>query len=905
MPESEDAMYRSWGKASRTDAACHLLVYHCLDVAATLRALLDADAHMRKRLHTLAPALPPESLESLLCYFAALHDLGKFAPAFQNKQPDVARRLGAPASVFEDAGHHSQLGKCIFCDKRFKEALPRFVCREGYVAWDILPPLVDAAFGHHGRPAAGEPTPLRLPDETRKAVSSFMREMAGMFLPQGLPLPHDDEAASAFTAVSWLFAGLLVLADWIASGAGFPYCDEAMELPRYYAERALPQARAAVAVCGVLPPPPSAACGFYDLLPHLRGKGPPTPLQEYAMNAAGRGSGPRLFLFEDATGAGKTEAALLAAHALMVTDEAQGLYIGLPTMATANGMYARLADSYRALFAQLPDAPPSLMLAHGARGIHDAFLGSIPLERGVQSASDADITDGGADERESGAFCAAWLADNRKKALLAPCGVGTLDQALLAALPARHQCLRLLGLGRSVLIADEVHAYDEYTSKLLETLLAFHAGLGGSAVLLSATLPRSLKQRFAAAFCQGAGYPAPALTKAPLPVATRVAADGFSETALPRTREIALDVETTDDPERAFALLADVHRAGGCAIFVCNTVDRAVAAAKRLRAMLPPEDVLLFHARFALCDRLAIEERVLKLFGKASRPETRRGKILVGTQVVEQSLDLDGDLIVTELAPMELLLQRFGRGHRHKRDWRPAGFVSARACVIAPPAVDEPPGNWGEAELGKGLFVYPDRGLLWRTAKLLAAHPRIELPAIARNLVEDAYDKEKLPTPGAFEASEQAHEGKVWADSSLARANALRFERGYGPEAADGRWHDDRIVPTRLGEDTARLRLLRVVGDGLELWAGPERTAQTCARSELSVPAWRVAGMEPDAAWTERLTAFAAELPDAARWVTLVPLAETATPGIWRNVLPGVEIEYSREGGLRYPTAAS
>jgi CRISPR-associated endonuclease/helicase Cas3 len=871
-----------------------------------LCCLLDANSFLRNRLHKLAPDFSSKDLEGLLLYFAVLHDLGKFAPAFQYQCEDIAKHLDSPTLPSRNFAHHTQMGKALFFHKDYRDVWhAAFVCRDDWQHRDILEPLADAAFGHHGKP----PQPLsdaslHIPAPTVTAIRQFLGEVGNRFLPGGMTLPGGDDGGDALRPVSWLFAGLLVLADWIASGDGFPYVAETMDLSLYWNEYALPQARAAVAGCGVLPPPPSAACGFFDLLPHLRGEKQPTPLQAYAMDAVGRGGGPRLFLFEDVTGAGKTEAALLAAHALMAAGEAEGLYIGLPTMATANGMYARLTDSYRALFAQAPDAPPSLMLAHGARGIHDGFLGSIGLERGVPGAADTDASGDAPDNRESGAFCAAWLADNRKKALLAPCGVGTLDQALLAVLPAKHQCLRLLGLGRSVLVADEVHAYDVYTSKLLETLLTFHAGLGGSAILLSATLPCALKQRFADAFCRGAGYPAQVLTEARLPVATRLAADGFSETELPRTREIALDIETTDDPERVFALLAAVHRAGGCAIFVCNTVDRAVAATKKLRTLLPPGDVMLFHARYALCDRLAIEERVLRIFGKASMPETRRGKILIGTQVLEQSLDIDGDFIATELAPMELLLQRFGRGQRHIRDWRPEGFATARACVLAPRAVDTPPPDWGEAEVGKGLFVYPDRGLLWRTSKLLAAHPRIELPEHARELVEDAYNQEKFPTPEVFEASAQAREGKAWSEASLARANALRFEHGYGAEAADGRWHDDRVVPTRLGEPTETLRLLRVVGDGLELWAGPGRDAATCARSELSVPAWRVADTEPDAAWPQRLEDFAATLPDKGRWVKLFPLSETPTPGVWRSVLPGALVTYDTGKGLCYDDAS-
>ena len=525
-------------------------------------------------------------------------------------------------------------------------------------------------------------------------------------------------------------------------------------------------------------------------------------------------------------------------------------------------------------------------------------MGSIGLEQGKPSDSDEEDVD---DAREAGAFCAAWLADNRKKALLAPCGVGTLDQALLAVLPAKHQCLRLLGLGRSVLIADEVHAYDPYTTRLLERLLTFHAGLGGSAILLSATLPRRIKQGLATAFCQGAGYALPRLTDKPLPLATRVTASGFQESVLPQTRTLSIAVEVTDDPQRAFDRLAAVHAAGGCAILFCNTVDRAVEAQARLAERLPAADLLLFHARFALCDRLAIEERVLSIFGKDATPGMRRGKILVATQVAEQSLDIDGDFIVTELAPMELDIQRAGRGHRHPRSWRPEGFETPAMLVIAP-RVDAAPGpGWGEAELGKGLFVYPEHGLLWRTATLLAARERIELPRDARELVEGAYDEDELPTPDALVASQDRAQGKDCAENSLAEANALDFSQGYGNKAADGGWYDDRIVPTRLGEATATLRMLKVVGDGLELWSGPEMTAQACARSEVSVRYRRVADLAPEGDWRKRLEAFAATMPDTGRWVTLVPLAETEAPGIWRCALPGWgHLRYTRESGVQF-----
>ena len=670
-------------------------------------------------------------------------------------------------------------------------------------------------------------------------------------------------------------------------------------LRRIGATMPCPQARAAVADCGILVPPPRREGEFHDLLPHLKKEYAPTPLQALAMDKAGQGVGPRLFIFEDVTGAGKTEAALLAAHGLMAAGEAEGFAIGLPTMATANGMYARLADSYRALFDDVGERAPSLMLAHGARGIHDAFLRSIDLEQGQDSDGDA----GEAEDRDGGAYCASWLADNRKKALLAPCGVGTLDQALLAVLPTKHQSLRLLGLGRNVLIADEVHAYDPYTTRLLEALLTFHAGLGGSAILLSATLPRRIKQSLAVAYCQGAGYTPPCVTDAPLPLATRITGDAFEEIELQATRTLSITVELADDPEAAMPRLLAVHEAGGCAIVICNTVDRAVAAQALLAERLPAEDGLLFHARFALCDRLDIEARVLSIFGKNTSPEVRRGKILVATQVVEQSLDIDGDFLITELAPMELLLQRAGRCQRHKRSWRPEGFSAPAMLVLAPRATDEAGPGWGEAVLGKGLFVYPAHGLLWRTARLLEGRRSIELPQDARTLVEGAYDEETFPTPEGLIASDDKAKGKDCAENSLARANVLDFSQGYGADAALGGWYDDRITPTRLGEPTVTLRLVKVRDDSeaLELWAGPDRDARTCARSEVSVSLRRATGLiDPDGAWKERLNAYAQTLPDKGRWVSLVPLVETPTPGLWRCVLPGTALMYSREKGLGF-----
>src|SRR5262249_9039299 len=155
-----------------------------------------------------------------------------------------------------------------------------------------------------------------------------------------------------------------------------------------------------------------------------------------------------LAIIEDVTGSGKSEAALIFAARLLSGGRADGLYFALPTMATANAMYDRLAASYRRLFAD--GSTPSLVLAHGKRRLHNGFADSI-LESEERQPQPYD--------EDAVAACAMWIADDRRKAFLAHVGIGTVDQALLGVLPSRHQSLRLWGLSDRVLVIDEAHAY--------------------------------------------------------------------------------------------------------------------------------------------------------------------------------------------------------------------------------------------------------------------------------------------------------------------------------------------------------------------------------------------------------------------------------------------------------------
>jgi CRISPR-associated endonuclease/helicase Cas3 len=382
-------------------------------------------------------------------------------------------------------------------------------------------------------------------------------------------------------------------------------------------------------------------------------------------------------------------------------------------------MYARLGNAYRRLFSD--EASPSLVLAHSRRGLHEGFASSI-LEPAADPRGDSIAPA----DQPAGAQCAAWIADDRRKAFLAEIGVGTIDQAIMAVLPTRHAPLRLLGLSRQVLIVDEAHAYDAYVGEELRQLLAFHAALGGSAIVLSATLTAAQRADLQGAFLGGIGVEADPDGAEAYPLVTTTAASGI----VAEPCRLAPDLERRVAVERMATSAAVIEavtaasRAGAAVAWVRNSVDDAIEARAALAAM--GIEAMLFHARFAIGDRQDIEAEVLGRFGRHSGPEQRLGRVVVATQVIEQSLDLDFDLIVTDLAPADLVIQRAGRLWRHDRGARP--IPGPRLLLLSPEPVDEPPPDWLGPELRRTGFVYPDHALLWRSARALLDAGCIETP---------------------------------------------------------------------------------------------------------------------------------------------------------------------------------
>jgi CRISPR-associated endonuclease/helicase Cas3 len=878
--------YKYWGKAAGRSGEdplqYHLLVYHCLDVAAVGRTLLMKDHFLCEKIisPTLQPRDDAEKSRALdiISHLLALHDIGKFSGRFQNLRPDIMERLQERTCKNEYTVYHDDMGRLLFEEDLWKRAWSEnwfdLNLSDDQFDWrDALRPWVFAVTGHHGKPPEKPKNNLMLSMlfdlRDRNSAIAFAEASAGLFLKRPsshLMLEFSEETHTEFHRTSWLLAGLAVLSDWLGSDSRhFPFCTEPMPLEKYWNEYALPLAEKAIRDAGILPARVSEKTGMQALFPKM----PPTPLQSHVSACELKPGSPRMFIIEEATGSGKTEAALVLAQRLIAEGNGEGIFFGLPTMATADAMYGRMELAYLNLFMSADH--PSLVLAHSSRNLSDKFRNS------VIPTSDAFIEPDRKGEMSASAQCAAWLSDNRKKSLLAQIGVGTIDQALMGVLPLRHQSLRLLGLSRNILVVDEVHAYDPYVHKVLETLLEFHAAQGGSAILLSATLPQKQRQELVAGFCKGLGKDvgADTIQKSEYPLVTCASREPLSEVPIERCEQThrTIAVECVHDPSVVKAILSDVIKEGRCACWVRNTVDDAIETYRELSSRFGQDHVRLFHARFAMGDRLEIEHTVLEMFGKDSTPEIRRGKILVATQVVEQSLDLDFDLMITDLAPMDLIIQRAGRLHRHKRE----GRGTPRIIMLTPSLAGTPTAEWYSVAFPKGAYVYSHHGQLWLTARLLADRKKITMPDDARPLIEGVFGEDAQgKIPESLMQAELQSEGKDMGGRAQANLNELKLDEGY--RSTPMQWMDDARTPTRLGEPRVTVLLLKWDGFCLSFWSSHPEFAREM--SQVSISEHKISKeSEYGGTLGTALEKFKQALPDKGRWQVLVPL--TKNNGEW------------------------
>ena len=879
--------FRYWGKAQPQDAEAakfHLLPYHCLDVAAVgLQYLRRAPAFRR----LLAEQLHwdrDEVLEQWVAFWLAMHDLGKFSEAFQSQRPDLFAlmrgRLPDASKVY--TLRHDSLGMLFWKDKLSERATDEtwfgpetewYECGLDYWARTVT--------GHHGQPPQEDGSWYRHfhRHDDPAAIFEFTTDIRNLlFGDKKATVPTTLDAESferASQGLSWWIAGLAVLADWLGSNTDYFAYRAELEDPlslREYWENAKARASAALDHSGVLPLDTSHALPFEALFPRIA---TPSPLQTWAATTEVL-QGPQIYLLEDVTGAGKTEAAVLLAHRLMAAGLADGFFIGLPTMATANAMYGRIAQVYARLYA----GNASLVLAHGQRDLVEVFAESVIPAGAIDT--DTQQLDESASVR-----CSAWLADHNKRALMAQAGVGTIDQALLAVLQSKHQSLRLLGLFRKVLVVDEVHACDAYMQSTLENLLAFHARAGGSAILLSATLTQRMKQALLRAFAVGCRNEAPMMPRqAAYPLITfwpSARPNDASETPIATRSDVQriVAVDYRSDEAQVVAAIEDALAGGRCVCWIRNTVADALEAYATFASKLPADSLTLFHARFTLRDRLDTEKEVLAMFGEGSTPDQRQGRLVIATQVVEQSLDADWDFVVSDLAPIDRLIQRAGRLQRHPRD--PTGRRlqdpaagdqrgQPRLCVFGPAWTETPKSDWFKSVFKKAANVYPHHGQLWLTAKALQRE-FFAMPGDARRLIEDVFgDDAEFPEALQHNASQAI--GVAFAAAGQAQMNGVKLELGYVRGGIE--WCSDAKAPSRLGEASMNVVLARWQAGRLVPWCDHKTLRHAWAYSTVRVAERLIAKTaEPEdaerkGAWQQALLS----LPAKGQWAVLLPLEE-------------------------------
>lgn len=668
-----------------------------------------------------ATGLLEEVLIGAAKFLGAIHDGGKATVSFQTQ---ILEGLKEPR-------HHLEGRTSLTCLERNRSKTNHAIASEVILLELGCPPgLASIAGAHHGRPQQECDVDSQLISWTSnyysKGYEKFWRgcwqEIADWALEES-GFSSMEELPDLTISTEILLTGLLIMADWIASNTAYfpliPVEDLGSEdlyparTERAWDKLALPfqwEAQSAIADAAEF----KARFGFA-----------PNAVQCAAMQAANTMSAPGLCIIEAPMGCGKTEAALAAAEILAARFGEGGIFFGLPTQATANGIFPRLIQWAQG---QSDGLQHAIRLAHGMAELNETYH---QLQEGT-----VRVDDDASPDDESNIIVHQWFSGS-KRALLAEFVIGTVDQLLMAGLRQKHVMLRHLGLAGKVIVIDEAHSYDVFMNSYLDRALQWLSWYNVPVILLSATLPASRRAELVAAY-QNDKKMAPAAwqTSCGYPLLT------WTDGAAVQQKTIVVDT-----PKRPVQIVrtweADLPNllrrkmaAGGCAGVIVNTVRKAQKLAALLREAMPDKEVVVFHAQFLMPDRARREEALLERIGKHSTPEQRNDLIVVGTQVIEQSLDVDFDFLVTELCPMDLLLQRIGRLHRHERI-RPAPMQQACCAVL----------DTGDDTFDEGSKAVYGEWLLWRTRQLLPE--TITLPDDISPLVQKTYgwqQNDTLPT---------------------------------------------------------------------------------------------------------------------------------------------------------------
>ncbi|AHH16506.1 CRISPR-associated helicase [Nocardia nova SH22a] len=697
------------------------LVAHMLDVAAVVFELWDRylSLSVRNRLAESFGDGNDEHARVMVAFLVALHDLGKASDCFLDQfGTGRAKRNGldreravwekmaraADLPLAEDmsrvhwARHEhitaAHLARILGCEC--------FECGGTGTEYEDLHVVAMLLAGHHGHipdkhtvdVAYGAAAPA-VWGATHSELAALIADTLGVDLSQ-----VKEKIRFARSASLTLFAGFVVLADWVASSqTWFHYRESASSIESCW-EKSQSEAAAAVTALRLARWQPPALT-WSDLWPGTEPRGFQQAVIDLLPNR-----GPALAIIESDTGSGKTRAALWCAYHLARTCGYTGLYMAMPTRAATN----QIAVELRAFIAATLNDADSVNFAvvHGTAQATDIVHDLLDAARADGQELD-DLSSsiepgliGDADPAGLGRVVLDPWYLRRCLGLVSPFGIGTVDQLVLAVQRSSHWFLRMLGLACKTVIIDEAHAYELYQQQLLESAVAWLADAGASVVVLSATLPTSVREALTNAWCRGhrtevedAGQSGPITM---VDAAGRVRRGGPVETPPELHTVVTLD----EDPgiaQLAARLVERVEHGGVAAVIrtrVSSAVDLHAAVVEQAKERgwpaeknLPPKDIILLHGRMMPRDRLPIEQRLVKLTGLGTdrgqrNPQRPQRLIVIATQVIEQSLDVDFDWIVTDLAPIDLLIQRRGRLHRHQINdsLRAPQFATSRMSVL-------------------------------------------------------------------------------------------------------------------------------------------------------------------------------------------------------------------------------
>lgn len=485
------------------------------------------------------------------------------------------------------------------------------------------------------------------------------------------------------------------------------------------------------------------------------------PIQEAVVEAVKSTDGPTLLIIEAPTGEGKTEAALQAATYLSAKNGSQGVVIAAPTMATANGLYQRVSNWAEAYTDK--DHVYSMYLAHSKNSLNQDFQQLRLKSIGEDKHSKSDHL-----------IAADWFRGNRK-GLLSNFVVATVDQVLMIALQMRYSMIRHVALAGKTIIIDEVHAYSTYTNQYLETALSWLAKYGASVILLSATLPVARRQALASAYGTQISKAELMLNSQGYPLVSAIDSTGVKQFQTQASSEaITSSVEIIDDEEDTLVQILQQNAAeGGCFLVICNTIKRAQAAFTAINEAFPNE-AELHHSAFTAHDRAKKERGLLAQLGPTAHRESGRPfrRFIVGTQVLEQSLDIDADLLITDVCPIDLFGQRIGRVYRHQRPEsdRPKALRRPRVFVRGIHSSGDAP------EFDQGTSFIYERSHLIRALSILISDvvPNgFTRPSDLNELVQKAYADEFHPINGWKEELEKATATEFEHDETAIRNSSV------------------------------------------------------------------------------------------------------------------------------------